>query len=92
MNTLVMATRRGRIDLPQVERFVRDLSALPIQIDHPYRPASWDALIRIATLCGLTIYDAAYLELAQRTALPLATFDTELRDAAKASGVALLNL
>jgi predicted nucleic acid-binding protein len=40
----------------------------------------------------LTSYDAAYLELAMRTALPLATLDQDLRKAASAEGVSLLGL
>jgi predicted nucleic acid-binding protein len=39
-----------------------------------------------------TVYDAAYLELAQRTRLPLATLDSELREAARTEGVALLGM
>ncbi|MGO9269985.1 MAG: type II toxin-antitoxin system VapC family toxin [Terriglobia bacterium] len=38
----------------------------------------------------LTVYDAAYLELAQRTGLPLATLDGDLQKAARAEGVALV--
>jgi predicted nucleic acid-binding protein len=43
----------------------------------------------VATQYQLTVYDAAYLELAERTGLPLATLDGELRKAALAAGVAL---
>ena len=41
---------------------------------------------------GLTIYDAAYLELANRRGLPLATLDGELRAAAAVIDVPLLGL
>src|SRR5438034_1264887 len=75
MNGLVMALRRGRIDLERVARFARDLAALPIRIEPPHGPAVWDAVIRVATKHQLTVYDAAYLELAERTRLPLATLD-----------------
>jgi predicted nucleic acid-binding protein len=44
----------------------------------------------LAEGCGLTLYDAAYLELAQRLNLPLATLDQELRAAAASLGVTLL--
>ncbi|HXP84682.1 MAG TPA: type II toxin-antitoxin system VapC family toxin [Bryobacteraceae bacterium] len=73
MNGLMMAVRRSRIDLERVARFARDLAALPILIEPPYAPAAWEAVIRVASLHQLTIYDAAYLELAERTGLPLAT-------------------
>ena len=46
--------------------------------------------MRLAERHRLTIYDAAYLELAQRRGVPLATLDTELRNAAGAEGVILL--
>jgi predicted nucleic acid-binding protein len=89
MNGLIMAIRRGRIDLDRVTRFARGLSALPIRIEPPRGPAAWDAVIRLATGHRLTTYDAAYLELAQRTSLPLASLDGDLREAALAAGVAL---
>ena len=90
MNGLIMAVRRGRIDLERVARFARDLAALPIRIEPPHAPAAWDAVIRVATKHGLTVYDAAYLELAGRTGLPLATLDGELRAAALAASVVLV--
>ena len=90
MNGLVMALRRGRIDLERVARFARDLAALPIRIKPPHGPAVWDAVIRVATKHQLTVYDAAYLELAERTRLPLATLDGDLRTAALAASVVLL--
>ena len=45
--------------------------------------------MRLANRHKLTVYDAAYLELAQRRGLPLATLDKDLRQAAKAEGVVL---
>jgi len=90
MNGLVMAVRRRRIDPARVTRFARDLAALPIRIEPPLAPAAWDAVIRVATEYQLTVYDAAYLELAERTSLPLASLDGDLRNAALAAGVALL--
>ena len=90
MNGLVMALRRDRIDLERVARFARDLAALPIRIEPPHGPAVWDAVIRVATKHQLTVYDAAYLELAERTRLPLATLDGDLRTAALAASVVLL--
>jgi predicted nucleic acid-binding protein len=90
MNGLIMAVRRGRIDLERVARFARDVAALPIRIEPPHAPAAWDAVIRVATEYQLTVYDAAYLELAKRTKLPLASLDGDLRKAALAAGVALL--
>jgi predicted nucleic acid-binding protein len=52
----------------------------------------WGATLRLAERHRLTLYDAVYLELALRRALPLATLETELRAAAKAEGVKLLGV
>jgi predicted nucleic acid-binding protein len=90
MNGLIMAVRRGRIDLERVVRFARDLAALPIRIEPAYAPAAWDAVIRVAARHQLTVYDAAYLELAERTGLPLATLDGDLRKAALAASIVLV--
>jgi predicted nucleic acid-binding protein len=90
MNGLIMAVRRGRIDLERVARFAYDLAALPIRIEPAYAPAAWDAVIQVATRHQLTVYDAAYLELAERTGLPLATLDGDLRKAALAASVVLV--
>jgi predicted nucleic acid-binding protein len=90
MNGLVMAVRRSRIDLDRVIRFASDLSWLAIRIQPPYAPAVWNTLIQVATKHRLTMYDAAYLELALRTGLPVATLDGDLQKAAHAEHVALL--
>jgi predicted nucleic acid-binding protein len=90
MNALIMAARRNRIDLERATRFSRDLAALPIRIEPPHAPAAWYVVIAVATKHRLSVYDAAYLELAERTGLPLATLDSDLRKAALAAGVVLL--
>jgi predicted nucleic acid-binding protein len=90
LNGLIMAVRRKRIDLDRVTRFAGDLAALPIRIEPPHAPAAWNAVIQVAAEHNLTIYDAAYLELAQRTGLPLATLDGDLLKAARAKGAPLL--
>jgi predicted nucleic acid-binding protein len=90
MNGLIMAVRRNRIDAEKVARFSRALAALPIRIELPHAPAAWEAVIRVAIKHQLTVYDAAYLELAERTHLPLATLDGDLRKAALAANVILV--
>jgi predicted nucleic acid-binding protein len=65
-----MAVRRKRIDLERVARFADDLAALLIRIERPYVPAGWNAVFQVAVEHNPTIYDAAYLELAQLTGLP----------------------
>ena len=53
---------------------------------------AWEVSARLAERFKLSVYDAAYLELAQRRQLPLATLDKELRTAATASGVEVLGI
>ena len=50
-----------------------------------------NATFLMAVKHALTLYDAAYLELALRLRLPLATFDKALCRAAEAEGVRLVN-
>jgi len=85
-NGLVMAHRGKRITSEQLSGFVVRLKALPID-DGPQTPMDLLGLPAIAQARGLTTYDAAYLELAMRLELPLATADRALRAAAAAAGV-----
>ena len=89
-NVLEMGVRRGRHDAAFLEMTLADLTLLPIQVDPDTNDRAWGATIRLAERHRLTVYDAAYLELALRRGLPLATLDRELRVAAKAEDVTLL--
>jgi predicted nucleic acid-binding protein len=86
-NGVLMGERRGRSDVRQTETFVADLSCQRVDFDH--LPQS-EAVFALARRHRLTFYDAAYLELAQRERLPLATLDNALAAAAKAEGIALI--
>lgn len=86
-NALMMAMRRKRISEAEFDRCIAAVSALPIEVDPP---AALAAVLSIARRFSLTSYDAAYLELAQRRGLPLATLDEKLRQACKAHKIALL--
>lgn len=88
-NVLAGAERRGRIDAGRVSTILDLLAALPIAVDP--RPAAElpRPLIDLARAADLTAYDAAYLEIALRTGLPLATRDAALARAAVAAGVPL---
>jgi len=88
-NALQMAIRRQRIDARFRDASIADLRALPIAIDAETDRYAWGASLILAERCQLTLYDAAYLELAQRIGAPLATRDQPLRAAAKAIGIAL---
>ena len=89
-NALTMAVRRGRTSPALRDRALTDLTEVPIRIDDETNAHAWTATVKLADLHGLTVYDAACLELAQRRRLPLATLDTALARAARASGVAAL--
>ncbi len=90
-NVLVQAERRRRLTLVRTTEFVAMLETLPIVVD---RVATWihvfDSVLALARGHGLTIYDAAYLELALRLGLPLATRDAGLGRAARDAGVVLV--
>lgn len=89
-NVLEMGVRRGRHDAAFREMTLADLALLSIQVDPHTNDRAWGATIRLAERHRLTVYDAAYLELALRRGLPLATLDRELRVAANAENVTLL--
>ena len=84
-NLLLMAQRRKRIDGAKRAALVAAAAALRLRLDREDVPmVQLDAL---AAAHGLTAYDAAYLELALRRALPLATLDAAMLAALPAAGV-----
>lgn len=91
-NSLLMAVRKGRIDAAFRDAALRDLADLNIMADLQTDVFAWSSTLRLAEKHRLTIYDAAYLELALRRALPLASLDQELRAAGDAAGVTLLGM
>ena len=89
-NALLMAERRKRITPAQRRRVLVALDQLAIVVDAETADRAWGDTLNLAGAHRLTLYDAAYLEVAQRLALPLATLDAALRKAGKAIGLALL--
>lgn len=89
-NVLLVAERRGRLTASDSSRFTALLGALPISVDRGLDAPVVPGLLAVAREYGLTAYDAAYLELAMRLGLPLATRDSELMGAARRAGVALV--
>lgn len=89
-NSLQMAVRRGRIDARFRDASLADLALLNIQVDPDTSGFAWTDTLQLADAHTLTVYDAAYLELALRLSLPLATRDAQLREAAAARKVPLL--
>jgi predicted nucleic acid-binding protein len=89
-NLLLMAVRRKRITPAERLKLLAAIDVLPVTL-HPVLTAQQRAdVLHLAEKHGLSAYDAAYLELAMRLGLPLATLDEPLRKAAKAESVAVL--
>jgi len=88
-NVLLIAERKDRISQAQRVRALNALELLPVSIDPETASRAGARIFDLATAHGLTIYDAAYLELALRTGLKLATLDVALARAAQATGVAM---
>lgn len=89
-NVLRNAVRRGRCDEAYVERSLARLARLPITPDDETDLRAWSDTRALSQDLGLTLYDAAYLELAIRKALPLASCDADLLAAAGRRGVETL--
>jgi predicted nucleic acid-binding protein len=88
-NVLKAACTRGRLDLETARQILDALGKLPIDIDASPAPGQRQ-LFELAMRHKLSSYDAAYLELAMRHGLPLATQDAQLQEAAIAAGVSVL--
>lgn len=89
-NALEIAIRGRRIDAALRDAALRDLPAFPIAVDVDTDRNACGSTLNLATQHGLTVYDAAYLELAQRPRLPLGTLDGELRAACREAKVQAL--
>lgn len=87
-NGLLVGERRKRTTEAKASEFIVLLGALPIRIDGETASRAWQETLRLARTHKLSAYDAAYLELAIRRGLPLATLDENLKAAAAAVGVA----
>jgi predicted nucleic acid-binding protein len=91
-NGFQSAIRRRRIDANYRDSSLVELAKLPIAVDPDTNAHVWGATVRLADLHRLTIYDAIYLELAQRRRLPLATLDVALATAARGVAVEVLGM
>jgi predicted nucleic acid-binding protein len=89
-NGLVMGERRGRIKPAESAAFVAMIEELPVVADRSTGARALHETMSLAREHRLTAYDAAYLELAMRLGLPLATADRSLRAAAERAGVLLV--
>ena len=88
-NTLLVGERRRRCTQADTVAWMSFLTELPIAVDDETRAHAFTDTTHLARSHNLSSYDAAYLELAMRRGLPLATLDDKLKAAAQAVGVAL---
>lgn len=77
-NIVARAESRGIVDRERVQQYFDLLRVLPLRVDHQAAALAFGPILQLARLHGLTTYDAAYLELSIRRALPLATLDEKL--------------
>jgi predicted nucleic acid-binding protein len=91
-NALLAATRGRRISLEKRRDALAQLVKLQITTDRETSDHGWGTSLDLAERVHLTLYDACYLELAQRRGVPLATLDKDLRKAAEALDISLLGI
>jgi predicted nucleic acid-binding protein len=90
LNTVAVVIKRRRITAERGKEFLEQLAKLNFKIEGPPLIADFPRLHALASLYQLTAYDVAYLDLAKRLSLPLATRDDDLTRAAIAEGVKTL--
>jgi len=83
-NSVLMGNRRGRIGKPDGEQFLLSPNELNVRLSEP---ESYDDVFSLAQEHGLTVYDAAYLNLAVHERVPLASLDGQLVRAAQKVGI-----
>jgi predicted nucleic acid-binding protein len=86
-NVLLMGERRNRLSEAQTTSFLKYIGELPVEVD---RDPDDGVVLSLARAYRLSVYDAVYLELAQRKGLPLATLDNALMAAARVGKVPLV--
>ena len=86
-NAVLMGERCQRSTEAQAAKWLTYLGLLPIAVDDETNDRAWSEVLSLGRAHRLSAYDAAYLELALRRGLPLATLDEKLRAAASAVGV-----
>lgn len=90
-NVLRNAVRRKRCDSGYATRCLQRLGRLPIIVDPETDTQAWDSTRQLSTEHDLSVYDAAYLELAIRRRRPLATCDAALMEAGRKTGLDVLS-
>jgi predicted nucleic acid-binding protein len=83
VNAFVNAERRGRLQPARTAELIAEIAKLGIEVDSHTSAQAWKETLALARRHGLSVYDAAYLELAIRESLPLATLDQALARVAR---------
>lgn len=89
-NGVLVGERRSRTTAEERARFIERLDLLELQVDELEPRAMFDRILPLSRVHGLTVYDTLYLELAERTGMPLASLDRDLNAAARRIGVTLI--
>jgi predicted nucleic acid-binding protein len=92
VDVLLVAERRNRLHASDSIRFLSLLSQLPILVERAWPERMMKELLALGRENSLSSYDAAYLEIAMRQGLPIATLDGKLLDGAKRVNVPILNI
>ena len=87
-NALIVNERRRRLDAADTVAILTDLGEMSISVDQEHDDVT---ILSLARQHALSVYDAAYIEIALRRGLPLASFDRRLGQAAAARHIALFN-
>jgi predicted nucleic acid-binding protein len=87
-NILVLGERRRRSTEADASKWLRYLQMLPIRVDDETAARAWSDILHVARSYGLSAHDAAYLELAIRLGLPVASLDDKLKAATASAGLA----
>jgi predicted nucleic acid-binding protein len=90
LNVVGVTIKRRRVTADRGREFLALLGTLNLRIDHPPQVTDFPRLHLLANSYSLTAYDVAYLDLAKRLSLPLATCDDDLGRAAVAEGIVVL--
>jgi predicted nucleic acid-binding protein len=90
LNALLVGEKRKRLTNELIQTFIEDLERLRAEIDTPAAETVFHSTQDLCRKHGLTAYDAAYLELAMRHRIALATADGALRRAARSEGIEIV--
>lgn len=86
-NVIARSETRGLVLENESEMFLATLAAMPIVVDRQTSAKALTTTLQLARRYRLSVYDASYLELALRAALPIATLDDGLLKACRKAGV-----